>query len=133
MVREHLLRIGATIDMEPGRLEELITAVSEAFANAVEHAQTTVAVEIVVKYDRKHRLTVTVRDYGCGIEEAAIRQPLPPVGAERGRGIPLIRRCTSWMRISVPRGGGTLVTMSWERSVATGTHLDQIASTQRGQ
>ena len=112
-VREHLLRIASIIEMKPKSLDDFVTAISEAFANAVEHAHTSTPIEITVKTDRKGRLSATVRDRGRGISERATRQALPPVGAERGRGIPLMRRCSSSVRISAPRDGGTLVALSW--------------------
>ena len=112
-VREHLIRIASTIEMNPKSLEDFVTAIGEAFANAVEHAHTTTPIEIVVKSGRNGQLTASVRDRGCGIDERAIRQALPPAGAERGRGIPLMRRCSSSVRISAPRDGGTLVALSW--------------------
>ena len=118
-VRDHLVRVSTTMDMSSGRLEEFVTAIGEAFANAVEHAGTRQAIEIVVRVDTEKRLVASVRDRGKGIDRAAIDQALPPVRAERGRGIPLMRRCTSSMRISLPKSGGTLVSLFWERGLLT--------------
>lgn len=113
-VRDHMVQIGASLELEPDRLEEFVTAVGEAFANAVEHSCTDSPIRIVVKLDVRHRLHASVRDYGRGIDAAEVNRTLPSVRAERGRGIPLMRRCSSLMKISSPRGGGTLVELRWD-------------------
>lgn len=117
-VRKHLIRLGASLEMTSDCLEEFVTAVNEAFENAVEHAKTDAPIEITIKVDHRRRLVATVRDRGCGIDTASIPAGLPPAAAERGRGIPLMRRCSSSMTISVPPGGGTLVVLRWERLAA---------------
>ena len=113
-VRNHMVQIGATLELEPERLEEFVTAVGEAFANAVEHSMTDEAIHIVVKLDMRHRLHASVRDHGRGIDAQEVNRMLPSVRAERGRGIPLMRRCSSVLTISSPRSGGTLVEFRWD-------------------
>lgn len=113
VLRERLLGVASQLDMSSDCIENFLTAVSEAFANSVEHAETEAAVEIVITLEGEQRLLVTVRDHGKGIDGAFITNRLPPVGEERGRGIPLMRECTSSVRITVPPGGGTLVTLCW--------------------
>lgn len=113
-VREHLVKIGAALELEPEHLEELVTAVGEAFANAVEHAETDRPVRILVQLHTGDRLVAMVRDWGRGIGPLEIERALPPVAAERGRGIPLMRRCSRSMEITTPVDGGTLVALVWE-------------------
>jgi anti-sigma regulatory factor (Ser/Thr protein kinase) len=113
-VRDHLLDVGATLGLEPERLEEFVTAIGEAFANAVEHSFTEEPIRISVKLDYKHRLLASIRDRGRGIAISEVNRSLPSVRAERGRGIPLMRRCSSELKISSPRGGGTLIELRWD-------------------
>ncbi|MGH7660833.1 MAG: ATP-binding protein [Vulcanimicrobiaceae bacterium] len=113
-VRDHLVHIGATLELEAERLEEFVTAVGEAFANAVEHSRTDTEIRILVKLDARRRLLASIRDRGCGIDASEVNRTLPPVKAERGRGIALMRRCSSRLKITLPRGGGTLVELRWD-------------------
>jgi anti-sigma regulatory factor (Ser/Thr protein kinase) len=113
-VRNHMVQIGATLELEPERLEEFVTAVGEAFANAVEHSRTDEPIHVVVKLDVRHRLHASVRDHGRGIDALEVNRTLPSVRAERGRGIPLMRGCSSVLKISSPRAGGTLVELRWD-------------------
>ncbi|GEM_PF-3300017 len=113
-VRDHLVHVGAVLELDPDRLNELVTAVGEAFANAVEHGNTKESIRICIKLDRRDRLLASVRDHGRGIDAAEANRRLPPAAAERGRGIPLMRRCSSMLKISSPRSGGTLIELGWD-------------------
>jgi anti-sigma regulatory factor (Ser/Thr protein kinase) len=112
-VRDELIQIGDDVQMCPEVLEDFVTAVGEAFANAIEHATTTEPVEIEVR-QRDTQLVATVRDHGRGIDTTRISNRLPPATHERGRGIPLMRKCTSSMSIQKPQDGGTLVVLNWD-------------------
>ena len=114
VVRDQLIGVGKAMSMSEEDLEDFVTAVGEAFANAVVHAHTNDSIEIDVNVDERHTLIAMVRDRGTGIEGAAIAERLPPAAAERGRGIPLMRRCSSSFAISTHPAGGTLVVMTWE-------------------
>jgi anti-sigma regulatory factor (Ser/Thr protein kinase) len=114
VVRDQLVGVGKTMDMSEEDLEDFVTAVGEAFANAVLHAHSNDSVEIDVNVDDRQTLIAIVRDRGCGIEGAPIAERLPPAAAERGRGIPLMRRCSTSFAISTHPAGGTLVVMTWE-------------------
>ncbi len=117
-VRAELVQIGNDVEMCPEVLEDFVTAIGEAFANAIEHAITTEPVEIEVR-QRDAQLVATVRDHGRGIDSTRITSSLPPAMTERGRGIPLMRKCTSSMSIQKPEDGGTLVVLNWDqRSLA---------------
>jgi anti-sigma regulatory factor (Ser/Thr protein kinase) len=111
-VREQLLQIGGDVEMCPEVLEDFVTAIGEAFANAIEHSITTEPVEIEVR-QRDDSLVATIRDHGCGIDRTRISNTLPPATMERGRGIPLMRKCSSSMSIQKPQDGGTLVVLNW--------------------
>jgi anti-sigma regulatory factor (Ser/Thr protein kinase) len=111
-VREQLLLLGADVAMMPEALEDFVTAIGEAFANAIEHARSSEPVEIEVR-QRDTRLVATIRDHGQGIDTTRISARLPPATMERGRGIPLMRQCSSSMSIQKPNDGGTLVVLHW--------------------
>lgn len=111
-VRDELLQIGDDVEMAPHVLEDVVTAVGEAFANAIEHALTKEPVEIEVK-QRDMQLVATIRDHGQGIDVTRISTILPPATTERGRGIPLMRQCASSISIQKPNDGGTLVVLKW--------------------
>ena len=112
-VRDQLLQIGNDVEMRPEVLEDFVTAIGEAFANAIEHAITTEPVEIEVKQRDAH-LVATIRDHGRGIDTTRISNCLPPATTERGRGIPLMRKCTTSMSIQKPEDGGTPVVLNWD-------------------
>ncbi|MGH7716511.1 MAG: ATP-binding protein [Vulcanimicrobiaceae bacterium] len=127
-LRDELLQVGDDVEMAPEVLDDFVTAIGEAFANAIEHAVTTEPVEIEVKHRDAH-LVATIRDHGQGIDTTRISMKLPPATTERGRGIPLMRRCASSMSIQKPNDGGTLVVLKWTEERLHG--LNDGALTQR--
>ncbi|MBV8423945.1 MAG: ATP-binding protein [Candidatus Eremiobacteraeota bacterium] len=112
-VRDQLIRFGTDLRMSPEALEDFVTAIGEAFANAIEHARTVEPVDINIRSQGEH-IVAMVRDRGCGIDPRRVLDRLPPATTERGRGIPLMRRCSSSIEISEPIGGGTLIVLFWE-------------------
>ncbi|MGA3036338.1 MAG: ATP-binding protein [Vulcanimicrobiaceae bacterium] len=112
-LRDELLAVGEDVEMRPEVLEDFVTAIGEAFANAIEHSVTSEPIEIEVR-QRDADLIATVRDHGRGIDSTCISASLPPATAERGRGIPLMRQCSSSMSIQKPEDGGTLVVLNWD-------------------
>ena len=102
-VRDQLLQLGEDVEMCLEVLEDFVTAIGEAFANAIEHSLTTEPVEIEVR----QRDTATGRDdprSWLRHRYNAHLCSLPPATTERGRGIPLMRKCSSSMSIQKPRG-----------------------------
>jgi anti-sigma regulatory factor (Ser/Thr protein kinase) len=91
-------------------LESLIFAVGEALANAIEHAG---GDEIEVRCTVEDGLLqVSIVDSGRGF--AAVpekRVPLPDLFSERGRGIPIMQRCTDVFQVRNLPGGGTEVVL----------------------
>jgi serine/threonine-protein kinase RsbW len=90
-------------------LDALIFAVGEALANAIEHAGGD-EIEVRCQVDG-NLLQVSITDKGTGFDELPNRNvPLPDALAERGRGIPLMQRCTDVFHVrSVPDGGTEVV------------------------
>ena len=110
-VRERIIAYSLAHGIAPEEASEFVTAVAEAVANAVEHARTARAIEVTCSLD-DDRLSATVVDYGIGFSPDALREPrLPAPLAERGRGIPIMRRCSHFFAIDSAPGKGTSVTL----------------------
>ena len=92
-------------------LENLIFALGEAIANAIQHAETVEAIEITAHVSGDS-VVVRVADRGCGIDappQGAV--PFPSVYAEQGRGFAIMQRCTDFLDIDSRPGNGTVVTL----------------------
>lgn len=115
-VRDAIIGFGRLHGIGESDLESLLFAVGEALANAIEHSATGLDIEVFAEIDDR-QITATVVDYGQGL--AAIPQrpaPLPESLSERGRGIPIMQRCTDFMNVKSTPGHGTAITMGrWRR------------------
>ena len=91
---------------------ELLIAVGEAVANAIEHGASTKDIIIKVVLCGQ-KVEIVVEDQGLGFDSL---QPtaaaLPPFESERGRGFPIIASCTDSLRIDTQPGNGTRLTFS---------------------
>ena len=94
-------------------LYDFVTAIGEALANAVEHAQTTEPIEVVTWLLGDDRLFASVQDKGVGFHpvERPIDSHLPDALAERGRGLPIMQRCSDIFSVSSAPGQGTRITL----------------------
>ncbi|MGR4065802.1 MAG: ATP-binding protein [Vulcanimicrobiaceae bacterium] len=91
-------------------LESLIFAVGEALANAIEHAGSE-EIEVRCSVD-EGLLQVSIADSGRGFDAVPKKRlPLPDALSERGRGIPIMQRCTDVFRVRSLPGGGTEVVL----------------------
>lgn len=104
-------------------VETLLLAVGEALANAVEHSDATHDIEVQCRVDDR-KIIATVIDSGRGVDHSKSNRilPLPELLAERGRGIPIMQRCTDMFTIRRLPGGGTGVVLGLLRRVE-GNHL----------
>jgi anti-sigma regulatory factor (Ser/Thr protein kinase) len=92
-------------------LENLIFALGEAIANAIQHARTAEAIDIRAHLDRDS-IVVTVTDRGCGFQSPPQGPiPWPCVFAEAGRGFAIMQRCTDFLEVISQPGSGTVVTL----------------------
>src|ERR1700736_92150 len=84
-VRERVAEFAATHCIPETDVEEFLTAVSEAFANAVEHARTARSIEVACRLGGGERLVATIVDDGIGFDAAARMRDavLPHALAER--------------------------------------------------
>jgi anti-sigma regulatory factor (Ser/Thr protein kinase) len=90
-------------------LSHFLTALGEALANAIEHSQTEGPIEIEVRISAGS-IHATVRDSGVGFRPERGNDPtLPDPHAERGRGLPIMRRCCDIFSVESAPGRGTSV------------------------
>lgn len=110
-VRDALIGFAQLSGLGDGDLESLLFAVGEALANAIEHSATGLDIEVFAEVD-EDQVVATVVDYGNGLKVIPRQTlPLPETLAERGRGIPIMQRCTDFMNVKSTPGAGTSITM----------------------
>lgn len=112
---------GFAVECSPtvSELGDIRTAVSEAVTNAVVHAYDIESgdnlIEITADIDDENNLTVSVRDFGKGIEDvAAAREPFFTTGADEersGMGFTIIETFMDEMNVESELGKGTTVVM----------------------
>jgi anti-sigma regulatory factor (Ser/Thr protein kinase) len=107
--RDAIVDFARSNGVEGDDLAYFATAVGEALANAVEHARAEVpiAVEVRVAPDR---IVALVQDSGVGFQSSLVADAeLPEPDAERGRGLPIMRRCCHIFAMNSVPGKGTAV------------------------
>ncbi len=110
-VRKKVLLFADRFEVRREEIEEFIFAVGEALANAIEHSSTGDAIEVHCRIE-KDRILATIIDSGSGFQsEHASDAKLPDALAERGRGLPLMRRCSDIFAIHSVPGRGTAVVL----------------------
>ncbi len=121
-VRDALTGFAALQGLTEEDREALLFAVGEALANAIEHAQSRRDLEVSASADDE-RIVARVVDFGRGLPATpAERVALPGGLAERGRGIPIMQRCTDLFAVESVPGEGTTVTLErLRRDAATGS------------
>jgi stage II sporulation protein AB (anti-sigma F factor) len=107
-LRKRIEAFAAKHRLDPGETREFITAIGEAVANAIEHSQAE-SIEVSCWLDGNRKLLATVSDAGRGFVRIPEGIELPPPQAERGRGLPIMRRYCDLFRIRSAPGKGTTV------------------------
>lgn len=112
---------GFAVECEPtlSELSDIKTAVSEAVTNAVVHAYDAESeenlIEIAADIDEDNTLTVSVRDFGRGIEDvAAALEPFfttRPEDERSGMGFTVIETFMDEFKVDSAVGKGTTVVM----------------------
>ena len=127
-----LPRVAATVSMPRRALDsvlkslgvtaecrgDLMLALNEACANAVEHARHGGEYRVTITAD-PHRCAVEIVDCGVGmIDERRFRRDVVPPASLRGRGIAIIRACTDSLDLTAVDPHGLAVRFSkrlvWE-------------------
>lgn len=111
-MRERIAAFAANHQIPELIAEEFVSAVAEALANAVEHARSAhITTSCWMVGD--DQLIATVVDDGVGFEPETIMSDghLPDPLAERGRGVPIMRKYTDLFSVRSSPGKGTAVTL----------------------
>ncbi len=108
-VRQEVMTFAEMQGIERPDVIDFVVAVGEAVANAIEHAHTREPIEICAWLLGNDRLFASVRDRGIGFAPSDGR--LPEGYAERGRGLPIMRRCADVFSVRSAPGRGTRVTL----------------------
>ena len=111
VVRDRLVRFTEGRPIERQDVEEFVTAVSEAFANAIEHSGSHDPVDLELRLHDSDMVVATVADHGRGFAAERLPGELPPAAALRGRGIPLMRRYSDVFSLQSDPRSGTRVTL----------------------
>lgn len=101
IARRFVSRYARVAQLEPGRTFDLVLAVGEAVANAVEHAYRGARGEFVLRLDaRDDKIFGEVEDLGTWYDRR------PP--AERGRGLAILRATTRHLELNRSKRGTTV-------------------------
>jgi len=102
-------------------LRDFLTALGEALANSMEHARSNETIEVTCWLVGNDQFLATIVDKGVGFRVTApvVNPTLPSAEAERGRGLPIMKRCTDLFAVRSEPGKGT--------SVIIGRHLNRPA------
>ena len=114
--RTAVATFAAQLDPTLDEIGDIKTAVSEAVSNSIVHGYPNTLGKIVVKVRilEKNTLEISVRDWGCGIENIdKAREPMFTTGGEErsGMGFTIMESFTDRMRVKSKLGHGTTVVM----------------------
>ncbi|MFN2448813.1 MAG: ATP-binding protein [Candidatus Baltobacteraceae bacterium] len=110
-VRQEVRSFAGNFEIDHDELNEFIFAVGEALANAIEHSHSSRLIEVrcLIENDK---ILATISDSGTGFEGDPLpKVALPPETSERGRGLPIMRRCTDIFAVHSVPGRGTDVVL----------------------
>jgi anti-sigma regulatory factor (Ser/Thr protein kinase) len=113
IVRREILAFAEQHNIHGDDVIDFVAAIGEALANAVEHARTNEPIEVAMWLLGTDRLFASVTDKGIGFSpnDRALDSLLPDAYAERGRGLPIMRRCADIFNIRSAPGQGTHITL----------------------
>ena len=106
-IRQFVAESAATTSLGSSAVYDLMVAVSEASANAIEHGLGEGDLEVSA-YQSPGRFTITVRHPGA----FQPRMGGDPARAHRGMGLPLMLALTNELTVTQPKSGGTCVSLS---------------------
>ena len=111
-VRDRVAAYAREAGMSREELGDFVTAISEALANAIEHAHTSSEIELTCRLsDGAVIATVTDRGIGFLPESDRPASDFPPANVERGRGMSIMRCCTDIFAVVSEVGKGTSVVL----------------------
>lgn len=125
-VRDEIITFANNYQVARTDLDEFIFAVGEALANAIEHSGSSDVIEVRCQIEGD-KIIATVIDSGRGFEtEPVPEKPLPDELSERGRGLPIMQRCTDIFAVRSVPGKGTAVVLG--RYLRNGAKIEVAAS-----
>ena len=110
IVREGVADFARSQGVGEADLGHFLTALGEALANAIEHARAHEPFRVEVRLSAD-RIVATVQDNGIGfaVASAPAEAELPNSDCVRGRGLPIMRRCSDIFTVESTPGAGTAV------------------------
>lgn len=110
-VRRDVMQFAQRYDVNAADLHDFVFAIGEALANAIEHSGADAEIEILCRIDGE-KIIATVVDGGPGFHVKTPFHPqLPGPLVKRGRGLPIMRRCTDIFAVHSVPGKGTAVVL----------------------
>lgn len=110
-VRKEVISFAHGFEVSRRDLDELVYAIGEALANAIEHSRSTDAIEVRCRVE-DDKILATIVDSGSGFEaELTQKVMLPSEWSERGRGLPLMRSLSDIFAVHSVPGKGTAVVL----------------------
>lgn len=127
-VRHRIMSFARAEGIDDADIVDFIGAIGEALANAIEHAHSQAPIEIVA-WVVDDRLFASVHDRGVGFipSERTVSETLPDAYAERGRGLPIMRRYADVFSVRSAPGEGTRVTLGCHVHHAGGAQVHHCA------
>lgn len=121
-VRQELNAFARLQGIEPESVTDFISAIGEALANAIEHSHSRKPIDVVAWMLGDDRLFASIQDHGVGFApcEGPLADKLPDAYAERGRGLPIMRRYADVLSVRSTPGEGTRVTLGCRIRTAAG-------------
>jgi anti-sigma regulatory factor (Ser/Thr protein kinase) len=128
-VRQQVIAFAKSQGIDGSDVTDFVAAIGEALANAIEHSHTSEPIEVAAWLLGDDRLFASVCDHGVGFSpNQRTRKPaLPDAFAERGRGLPIMRKCSDMFALRSAPGEGTRVTLGCRVHRATGWQPQQNA------
>ena len=127
----------AQLDPTVDELADLRTAISEAVTNCIVHAYPDRIGDITmtVRLYETGRVTVKIRDKGCGIEDVELAmEPLYTTGGEdrSGLGFSVMESFTDRLKVTSKPGKGTCVTMEKQVARRGGAQAETVQHKSKG-
>jgi anti-sigma regulatory factor (Ser/Thr protein kinase) len=108
VVRDDVIAHAGRFGISSFMIEDFLFAIGEGLANAVEHSGSGDVIDVRCRIDAE-KIVVTIVDSGRGFSRTPGDETLPDGLTERGRGIPIMRRCSDIFAVHSVPGRGTAI------------------------
>lgn len=129
-VRNEVLSFADRFEISDADLDDFIFAVGEALANAIEHSGSTDVIEFRCRIE-DDKIVATIIDSGAGFPAGnSPSANLPDALTERGRGLPIMRRCSDIFALHSVPGRGTAIVLGryLRKKISTSDSRSDLAS-----